>query len=713
MPQNHKLASEQWERYVYARDTGHLEYLNKARRCEDFFAGYPNLQWDPETLGILKSERRPGLSINKVLSTLSSIMGEQIDLRSETAFRARYGAPSSNADTMTKLFRYISDQNQLQWLRSDMFADGAITSRGFIDIRMNFDNSVTGDIVMKTLNPRNVLPDPDAASYDPDDWGDVMYTRWMSPDEIEVMYGAAEAAALKERSESVFNMGYDSIDVLRDRFGGASTLTNVKDGDPNITRMVRVIERQHKQLSKIKYFVDLRSGDRKRIPDSYTAQDIARTIESARAGGVQLAVDEVVGQRIRWTVTADDYVLHDKWSPYRHFTIVPFFPYFRHGRTIGFVENLIDVQELLNKTTSQELHVVNTTANSGWKVRKGGLKNMTMDELEQHGSKSGLVLELDQIGDAEKIQPNQVPSGLDRLSSKAESYIKSVSARGDAQMGMARADASAKQIEANNAFGDVGLRWALDNLERTDHMIARNVMDLIQEYVTDARAMRITNNQLTGEQTEIKINWPDPETGEIMNDLTMGEYDIVIVSQPAKKTLEESQFDQLAYMKEKLGVPIPAEFLVENSNVINKTGILAALKAQAESPQAVQAAKIQELSAQLEVANLKGDAAKAEADALLKRAKAAKEIANTAEIAGQDPTKDAEMEREAAKAKQEMTLKQQKHEQDLQMQREKFELEKDLRKQEAQENARLKRAQAIAASRQAAQNPAAQPKQET
>ena len=58
----------------------------------------------------------------------------------------------------------------------------------------------------------------------------------------------------------------------------------------------------------------------------------------------------------------DNVVLHDDWSPYKHFTVVPYFPVFVHGHTLGMVENLLDPQEILNKVSSQELHIVNTTA---------------------------------------------------------------------------------------------------------------------------------------------------------------------------------------------------------------------------------------------------------------------------------------------------------------------------------------------------------------
>src|SRR5689334_15865313 len=117
MPINADLAYEQWIRYQYVRDNGHLDYVRKARSCEDFFAGF---QWAAEDLSLLKSQRRPALTINKIISTISNVMGEQIYNRSEITFKPRNeGASDEVADALTKVFMQISDRNQLPWLRSD------------------------------------------------------------------------------------------------------------------------------------------------------------------------------------------------------------------------------------------------------------------------------------------------------------------------------------------------------------------------------------------------------------------------------------------------------------------------------------------------------------------------------------------------------------------------------------------------------------------
>ena len=351
-------------------------------------------------------------------------------------------------------------------------------------------------------------------------------------------------------------------------------------------------------------------------------------------------------------------------------------------------------------------------ANSGWKVKSGALVNMEIDELEERGAETGLVLEVngDPEKDAVKIQPNQIPQGLDRLSYKAEAYIKAISGRGDNQLGLTRPDQSGKLAEESNKSSDVTLRTSFDSLERTDYMLARNILDLIQTFYTEPRIMHVTHSDLTGDQEEISINTPDPEdTTKILNDLTMGEYDIVVVSSPAKRTQEDAQLEMLIAMKEKLGIPIPDEFFIENSNILNKAALVKALRDARNSPEVLAQQQNQLLSQQLALAEQRADVSRGEAEALKARSKAAETIASTQVKAKEAAGGDNEMELQRQKADQEMEITREKAALDMQIKREEAALNMQLKTQEAAENARLKRAQAILAQRHAAAKPAAQP----
>ena len=621
MPVDSMKASRVWTRYSWARDNGHNRYVLKADLCERHFAGD---QWDSADRAELTLVRRPALTINKILGTVGNVLGEQIGNRSEIAFRPRNGSKGATADVLNKVFKQISDVNMLDWKRSDMFADGIIGSRGYIDIRLDYNDQMQGEVRYENLNPKNVIVDPDADQYDPDTWSEVFVTKWVTADDIAVLYNREDAEYLRNREQSYFPYGYDSIEAVRDRFGDRVSPAYQNGMDvSNVQRNIRVIERQYRELDEQKHFVEKETGDMRPIPKDFTRDRIAFFVQKFGFGVVKKLV-----RRIKWTVIADHVVLHDGWSPYKHFTVVPYFPHFRRGTTIGLVENLTGPQELLNKVTSQELHVLNTTANSGWQIQTGTLINMTMEELEAKGSQTGLVMEMTDIDKAKKITPNATPQGLDRMSFKAEESIKSISGVSDSMQGFDREDVAAKAIQEKKKSGSTNLVKPLDNLVRTDYFIARNTLDLVQEFYTEPRILTITTDHMTGATEDVGINQVDPTTGEVINDLMLGEYGVVITSVPHKETLEDSQFEQVMALRE-AGVKIPDSILIKVSRLVDKADVLAQMKAEADSPASQQQAQAQQQLLQATVVKTQGEGAVKHADAGLKQAKTQETLAKT------------------------------------------------------------------------------------
>jgi zona occludens toxin (predicted ATPase) len=184
------------------------------------------------------------------------------------------------------------------------------------------------------------------------------------------------------------------------------------------------------------------------------------------------------------------------------------------------------------------------------------MHNMDPSELEARGAQSGFVLELDDIADAEKIQPNPIPTGLERVSFKAEEHIKTIAGVPDANTGFSREDVSAKALKANQTSSSANYASVTDNLNRTDFFLARALLDIVQTYYTEERLLHITTDPLRRETEEFKVNEVTPE-GEITNDLTLGEYTIVVTNQPERDTLEDSTFAQVSEMRKELGVNFP------------------------------------------------------------------------------------------------------------------------------------------------------------
>ena len=621
------IARNQWDRYIRARDNGHLDYIDMAKRCDSFYRGE---QWDEADIASLDNEGRPALTINTILPTVNTVIGEQSSRRADVQFKPRRGGEQAIAETLTKLYMQISDNNKLDWTEAQVFSDGLIMDRGYFDVRMDFDDHIEGEIRIKAKDPLDILIDPDAKDWDPKTWNEVFETRWMSTDEIEEVYGRKKADKLRTIAENGSTLGIDSIEYEEQRFG--KTNSGLEYGkempkDPEevgACRAIRVLERQYRRLVSCKFYVDPLTGDQRQVPDFWSTRKINQFADQ-----YGLTTIERMARRVRWTVSADLVVLHDDWSPYEDFTIIPYFPYWRRGKPFGMVRNLLSPQEQLNKISSQELHIVNTTANSGWIVENGSWTGMTADDLEEHGATTGLVLEFNRgSSPPAKIPPNQIPTGLDRLGMKAAANIKQISGVSDAMLGTDKPEVSGVAIQAKQQRGALMIQVPLDNLGKTRHYLAENILKLVQRFYTEQRIVQVTNeNDPMKPREPMMINEVTPE-GTVANDLTIGEYDVVIGTQPARDSFDETQFAEALSLKS-VGVPVPDDMIVEYSHLQRKeelarririmTGQEPPTEEEAQLMQFQQEAQIRQI--QIEIAKLEAEVGKIQSESALNIAK--------------------------------------------------------------------------------------------
>ena len=521
----------------------------------------------------LESLGRPVVEINTIWPAVNTALGYQINNRLDISYRPRGGeADQATADVLSKVSMKIMDDNKFPWIESAVFADGLIQQRGFFEVRMDFDENLNGKILIQDLDPLDVIPDPDAQSYDPDGWSDVTITRWMSFDDIEGRYGAEARAKVENARPQEADWGEELHQAPRNAFGEPETLPGAgRYYDSHLTegqmRRVRVLDRQYYRMSLDPVLVYPASGDI-RPQGAMTEDEVAEQINQ---GAI---LTRQVRRRIRWSVSTSDILLHDDWSPYHHFTVVPYFAYFRRGRTRGMVDNAVSAQEVMNKSISQYLAIVNTSANSGWQIQENSLTNMATEDLEERGAETGLVLEYRQGAQPpQKIAPNAVPSGINLLADKAELYMKVITGISDAMQGLNGPEVSGIAIQSKQFAGQTQMAVPLDNLNRTRHLLAVRLLRLIQDYYTEPQVMLIAETDQYGREIQQPLAVNQPTEGGILNDLTIGEYDVVVSDQPTQVTFQSAQFTQAVEMR-KIGVAIPDQVLVENSNLSKKHDIL-------------------------------------------------------------------------------------------------------------------------------------------
>lgn len=645
------VAKNNLSAYLAARDHGHVKWLENADKYDRFYVGD---QWDPADRAKVEGSGRPVMTVNLVLSAINAVLAEHSTQRADIQFKPKRGeATQETASVLSKLVMQIQDDTKYQHHEAQVFSDGVILDRGYFDVRMQFKtNIMSGDVDLMAEDPRDILLDPGAKHYDPRTWREVIKTRFMTLGEIEENYGQK----IRKQVEVSINVGdesnYDLVRYKETTFGDADGYFANAYVERNISR-VRVIERQYYRTVKIFQLVT-EVGDTRDLPPGTTKRKAQKLAELTGT-----TMNEIRKRKVRWCVSTGDVVIRDEWSPYRTFTIIPFFPFFRRGKPFGMVANLISPQEIVNKIESQELHVINTTANSGWVVEDGSLSNMTTQDLEERGAETGLVLAYRRNRQPpKKIEPNRIPSGLDKMAAKSVENLRAISGV-QSLLGLDSDRAAGVTIEKRESRGLAQIQPIFKNLEFTRRLVADKLLELIQDFYTEERIVRATNWTAPGAPIEEEvINQMTPE-GEIINNVTLGEYDVTVSSAPSRDTYEDSQFAQ-AIMLRREGINLPDYHVINTSNLDNKREIADEVRNMMgmgeKTPEQMELENMQmqmEIqAAQLDLAEKEMKVGKLESEMMLNQAKAMS-LQGEAQMAAE--TKGIEMRQEVEKLKVDLT----------------------------------------------------------
>jgi hypothetical protein len=569
-----EIARQNWRRYRYVKSRGHQNYLAEARRNENYYLG-GGLQWPAEIKQYMEEvEGRPASECNEIMGAVNSAVGYQIANRMDVQFiPSSSDALDTTAKVLSMVTKQIFESAHYKWHETQLFTDGLVQQRGYLDIRIDMNDNLQGELVFDTLDPMDVIPDPDAKSYDPKDWLDVTVTRWLTKNEAMERYGhdiKAKLDALSLPREGDFGDGDADDGIWRSRFGDPRTTS--AEFSPDLSddsdMRYRFIDRQHHRYD-FAWVAVYPTGEIRSI-ENITEDELS----ALRAQpGVQLTKRRI--KRVRWTVSAgQDVLILDVWSPWKTFSIVPYFPYFRRGRTRGLVDNAISPQDTLNKGISQSIAITNGVSNSGMMVEQNSLTNMSTADLEAKGAQNGLILEYKEgATKPEKIEPNQVPAGIVQIIQLASQNIKATTGINEALTGQGQQqDMSGVAIQSRQFMAQQQLALPLDNLSRSRYMVAEKSLEFIQKFMIDERVIRSAPKDPSQSAMSITVNKVQPD-GSILHDLTVGTYDVVVTDQPMQITFDNSQFEQIKAFREIFGFNVPPSVALRYSNLPDKAEI--------------------------------------------------------------------------------------------------------------------------------------------
>lgn len=625
-----ELAREIFERHEECYLRGHEPWMRHVRKMEDYYlAG--GRQWSQEDRAKQYEKGVPCHEVDIVKPAVNAAIGYQIANRVDISYVPRGGeADEKDAKLISKVVRQVLDNAAWRFAETDACLDGFIQQRGYIDITMNYDRNDLGEVELRVVDPMDGMPDPDAKGYDPDSWEDWQETRWLTAAQIEGSYGDAasrEVVARAGRSTDDRNFG-EERGISREGFGegqpGNYAYGRAWYGEGRLKRY-RIIHRQVNEYQRV-LVARYPTGDL-RVVEGREREYIGWLLEQG------IPVFKRRMRVVRQQVAAPDVLIHNDKSPYKHITVVPFFPYFRRGRTVGMIDNLISVQDMLNKFISQYAHVVNSSANGGWQAEENQLVNMRVEDLAEEGSKTGLLLiRKEGTKPLEKIQPNQVPTGLDKMIEFAYRNGRIVSGIDEAMLGTQHKDMSGVAIQSLQFAAQQKLAIALDNLSRTRRLVASRTLELVQQFMGAERVLRIAEEDAYGITRHVPtvLNQRMPD-GRVLNDMTIGSYDLVLSEQPAQITFDNSQFEQMKTMRGELNIPISDARVVRASNLMDKSEVAEELEASAGKPDPVAEAEARLKAAQADKAQ--AEAVNKAIEAQFSAVKTAREIVLTPQTA--------------------------------------------------------------------------------
>lgn len=564
------------ERYLRA-DAALSTWSEDAKRCINFVEGK---QSSAEEIQLAEEEGRPWLTLNKIAPLVRLVLGYHRQNRLDNRYLPTDDAASTAAiaDILTKIVKQISINNKEHYVDTEVFLDGLLGGRGYYDWRLDFERNDFGEIKGIAKDPFTIRPDPDGDTYDPKGWGYVFEGRWWNLDEIEFTFGRRVSQLI---SPLVVSGGYrggvpsDILDFVEERtpwrtFGGqqvgsfssgfGSIESYIASSVDPYRKNIRVVDCQHYLRVMQRSIVDLETGDREPIPDRFSRAQIEKMMQwcamdyAARGVAFPLRVEWRPTKRVRWTTMIGDIVVYDQWSPYESFTIVPFFPWFRRGKTRGMVDDLIDPQREVNKRRSSQIDILTRIAHSGWTWEKNSLDEEEKIKIEEHGGAAGLNIEYKGPNAPKRIEPGQMPTGIERLEQAATLDLKEIAGINDSALGQVDRVQSGRAIEARQKQSVLGLEMYMDNAKRTKNLCGDKKIEMIQNHYTEPRLFKIEGHG--GLWNTLGIN-ARQATGEILNNVTVGRYALTVDETPLSATFMATQFEELVNMIETGIVALP------------------------------------------------------------------------------------------------------------------------------------------------------------
>ena len=549
-------------------------WQDEAREDYEFVEGK---QWTKSEIKSFEKSGRPAIVINRIRPLMNLLSGYQRVNRLDIDFLARTPDDGEIAQVRKGITKYILDNCDYDTHESAVFIDSAICGVGwfFVGYELN-EEGTDGEAYVKREDPFGIFIDPETHEADLSDAKYICRAKWVDKEDLKEVY--PEHAEAIDAQYSI----YDSYE------SEVAPKTDDLMWYKRELQKVRVVECWYKTREKQVSLI-LATGE-EIAPEELTPEMLM--------SGLIVGTNEKTVSVVKVCVFFDRIILEEMNSPYQHgefpFVPLPCYYYGLGGDEIpaGFVRDLKNPQKEINKRRIQLLHILNTTGNGGGWIEDGALSEKQFAEFERKGNMPGHYQRV-QAGTfsngAPKIverQIGQFPAGLAQAEAQATADLTAISGINEALLGTdLPSSASGRAIELKQRQASTHLAVIFDNLRNAKRKVARLLWGktghagIIPQFYTAEKAYRIES--ANGQQfvtVNRQVVEQDPIAGTVvktLNDLSHGDFDIVISDVSASTTHRQAQLWTLIDGVSKLGVPgdLVFDIILDLSDIPSKEEI--------------------------------------------------------------------------------------------------------------------------------------------
>ena len=591
---------ELWNRWHDARK----EWEDHAREDIDFYLGN---HFSTSESRELESRNQSSIPLDRLYSAIEQFKAIITSKPPKFSATPREDSDSDLASVWKTLLEYvwnISDGNEVF---KQAIHDYSVTGLGYLYAYVDREADYgSGEGKFTYVDPFRVAVDPNTRNRYFDDSTGMMLSTIFTKFQLLDLY-----PQLSEISEEDGEMLIDGIEnysegdtfpsPLNERTTGSFTPDYIKDKDTGEgSEKYQLIE--HFSKTKVPYYriLDMKSGeerilDTKNMEKFLSNPDIQRAVENG-----MMDVVEVLQTRIKLTCTLGQIVLYEQILNTDKYPIVPVpniwtnTPY-----PMSDVRKNKDFQRFLNKTMS--LITAHAQASSGLKllIPQGSVDDI--EELERDWANPNATIEYDpSMGEPHFPSPQPLSNSVMQLPQLIERYIDLN--MGIFEMSQGNTEVAPKTSSATMMLEDFGQRRSkskLRDIEGSLRRLGQVVYNLSKEHYTYRKVFRVV--QPNGDMSEYMVNHYNDKSqaiGEMMNDLTIGQYDVNVIG---SSTMPSNRWGEWSiYMEAYQAGLIDRTEALMKTDIFDKEGVLKRMDI-------VQQLQGQLQQAQEAVKNLEGD----------------------------------------------------------------------------------------------------------